>query len=255
MDDARNTPAELRNIKLVLEYDGGEFHGWQIQKTARSVQGVLEDALARLLSVRHRVIAASRTDAGAHARAQVVSFHTQSAMSANRIMLGLNGLLPDDVVVREAGEATLDFNARRNARSRRYSYTIVVGPSSLWRGYAWSVRRELKLSVMKEACRGIIGLKDFRAFSGTPEMGESTLCTVTESVWREWDRGYIFEIEADRFVIHMVRTLAGTMVRMGEGKLDLAKLVEALHTRTRPKLAVTAPAKGLCLEAVRYDCS
>ena len=248
-----NTPAELRNIKLVLEYDGSEFHGWQIQKNARTVQGVLEEALAQLLRAKHRVIAASRTDAGAHARAQVVSFHTRGAMPASKIMQGLNGILPDDAVVREASEADLDFNARRSAKSRRYSYTIVVGPSALWRGYAWSVRRQLKLSVMKEACRGIIGLKDFRAFSGIPEMGESTLCTVTESVWREWDRGYVLEIEADRFVTHMIRTLAGTMVRLGEGKLDIAELVEALVTRTRPKLAMTAPAKGLCMEAVRYD--
>jgi tRNA pseudouridine38-40 synthase len=249
----RDISAGLRNIKLTLEYDGREFHGWQIQKGARTVQGVLEEALARLLGVPHKVIAASRTDAGAHARGQVVSLHTRSAMPAGRVMLGLNGLLPEDVVVREASEVGLDFNARRSARSRRYSYTVVVGPSALWRGNAWSVRRALELSVMDEACRGIIGLRDFRAFSGIPEQGESTLCTVIESAWRGWSRGYVFEIEADRFVTHMVRTLAGTMVRLGEGKLDVGEFVEAFHTRTRPKLAVTAPARGLCLEAVRYD--
>ena len=251
--ELKNISGELRNIKLTLEYDGTEFHGWQIQKAARTVQGVLEEALERLLGTPHRVIAASRTDAGAHARGQVVSLHTRSGMPEGRVMLGLNALLPEDVVVREASEVGLDFNARRSAKSRRYSYTVIVGPSALWRGNAWSIRRPLKLSVMEDACRGIIGLKDFRAFSGIPEQGDSTLCTVIESVWREWPRGYVFEIEADRFVTHMVRTLVGTMVRLGEGKMEVNEFVEALRTRTRPKLAMTAPARGLCLERVKYD--
>ncbi|MCX5800666.1 MAG: tRNA pseudouridine(38-40) synthase TruA [Candidatus Eisenbacteria bacterium] len=253
MDESPKCPAQLRNLKLVLEYDGSEFHGWQIQRRERTVQGVLEEALARLLGSPHRVVAASRTDAGAHARGQVASFHTRSVMPAGRVMLGLNGIFPDDVVVREAGEVGLDFSARRSAKSRLYSYRVVLGPSALWRGHAWSVRRPLKLSAMEEACRGIIGLRDFRAFSGIPEQGDSTLCTVIESAWREWSGGYVFEIEADRFIIHMIRTLAGTMVRLGEGKLSVNEFVEALHTRTRPKLGMTAPARGLCLEAVKYD--
>lgn len=245
--------AESRNIKLVMEYDGTAFHGWQIQKNARTVQGVLEEALELLLRTRHRVVAASRTDSGAHARGQVVSFHTRNEMLAPRIMRGLNGILPEDVVVKEANEVAADFSARRSAKTRRYSYAVVVVPSALWKRYAWSVKKRLNLSVMEEACRAIIGLKDFRAFSGVPEKGASTLCTVTESVWKEWPDGYVLEIEADRFVIHMVRTLAGTMVRLGEGKLCLLEFVDAFQTRVRPKLAVTAPAKGLCLEAVRYD--
>ena len=105
-----NISGELRNIKLTLEYDGTEFHGWQIQKAARTVQGVLEEALERLLGTVHRVIAASRTDAGAHARGQVVSLHTRSAMPEGRVMLGLNALLPEDVVVRDASKVGLDFN-------------------------------------------------------------------------------------------------------------------------------------------------
>ena len=253
MGESGNTSVELRSIKLILEYDGRDFHGWQIQKCVRTVQGVLEEALGRLLGAPHRVIAASRTDSGAHARGQVVSLHTRSGMPVGRVLLGLNGILPEDVVAREVTEVGLDFNARRNARSRKYSYTVVLGPSALWREHAWSIRRPLKLSVMEDACRGIIGLNDFRAFSGIPEQGESTLCTVIGSTWREWPRGYVLEIEADRFVTHMIRTLAGTMVRLGEEKLGVAEFVEALRTRTRPKFAMTAPAKGLCLEAVKYE--
>jgi len=236
-----------------MEYDGTDFHGWQIQESDRTVQGVLEDALQTLLRSRHKVVAASRTDAGAHARGQVASFFTFSDMPLSRMMNGLNGILPDDVVVREAIETDPDFNARRSARARRYSYTIVIGPSALWRRYAWSLKKELKLSVMEEACRAIIGLKDFRAFSGVPEQGDSTLCTVIENVWREWPRGYIFEIEADRFLIHMVRTIVGTMVRIGQGKVNLEEFAGAFEKRERPKLAVTAPARGLCLEKVRYE--
>jgi len=244
--------ADLRNIKLILEYDGTDFHGWQIQESARTVQGVLEQGLARLLGAAHRVIAASRTDAGAHARGQVVSFLTRSLMPATKVMAGLNALLPEDVVVRESTEVALDFNARRDAKSRRYSYTIIVGPSALHRRSAWSLRSPLKLSVIEETCRGIIGVNDFRAFSGIPEAGESTVCTVIQNSWRERPMGYVFEIEADRFVRHMVRTLVGTMARVGQGKLDAGEFVDALRTRARPKLAFTAPARGLCLEAVRY---
>ncbi|KPJ60546.1 MAG: hypothetical protein AMJ46_05965 [Latescibacteria bacterium DG_63] len=244
---------DARNIKFVLEYDGTDFHGWQIQRELRTVQGVLEESLTRLLGGPHRVAAASRTDAGAHARAQVVNTYTRSPMSPETMVRGLNALLPEDVAVKEACEVAFDFNARWNARSRRYSYKIVVGPSALWRGRAWSVRRPLALSVMKEASRVILGLKDFRAFSTSGRECENCLCAVTECEWKEWAEGYLFEIEADRFVRHMIRTLAGTMVRTGEGKMNAGEFSVALLSRVRPRLAVTAPAKGLCLEAVKYD--
>jgi len=244
--------ADLRNIKLVLEYDGTDFHGWQIQDNVRTVQGVLEESLAVLLCAAHKVIAASRTDAGAHARGQVVSFLTRSGLHAGKIMAGLNALLPEDVVIRESADVALDFNARHDAKSRTYSYTITVGPSALRRRSAWSIRNPLNLSVMEEASRGIIGVNDFRAFSGIPEPGESTVCTVIKNAWRECPMGYVFEIESDRFVRHMVRTLAGTMVRLAQGKLEIEEFVGALRTRVRPKLAFTAPARGLCLEEVKY---
>ncbi|UCF79008.1 MAG: tRNA pseudouridine(38-40) synthase TruA [Candidatus Eiseniibacteriota bacterium] len=183
-----------RNIKLVLEYDGTCFHGWQIQKEVRTVQGVLEASLSRLLGNSHKVVAASRTDAGAHARAQVANTYTQTTLPVQRILAGLNALLPGDVVVKEASEVPLDFNARRSARSRRYSYRVVVGPSALWRANAWMIRRPLALCVMEEACRAILGVRDFRAFSTSAEECESCLCAVVECEWKEWSEGYVFEI-------------------------------------------------------------
>jgi tRNA pseudouridine38-40 synthase len=244
---------ELRNIRLLLEYDGGAFHGWQIQEQVRTVQGVLEEALRRLLGTPHRVVAASRTDSGAHARGQVVNFFTRSELVTPRILMALNAILPEDVIVREVGEETLEFNARRSARSRRYSYRIVVGPSALWRTRAWAIRRPLDMTPMTKACSGALGLRDFRAFSVAQEENESTFCTVTECVWKEWSEGYVFEIEADRFVRYMIRTLVGTMVRIGEGRASTDEFTGAFETRVRPRLAFTAPARGLCLEVVRYD--
>jgi tRNA pseudouridine38-40 synthase len=174
-------------------------------------------------------------------------------MPVDRMLRGLNALLPDDVAVKDAREVAFDFNARWSARRRRYSYRIVVGPSALWRGSSWSVHRPLALSVMEEASRVILGLNDFRAFSTSDEECENCMCTVTECGWREWTEGYVMDIEADRFVRHMIRTLAGTMVRLGEGRMDLEEFSEALLSRVRPRLAMTAPARGLCLEAVKYD--
>ena len=247
---------ELRNIRLTLEYDGTDFCGWQVQPGARTAQGVLEEALAELLGGRHRVVAASRTDSGAHARGQVVSFYTRSELPAARVLMALNAILPEDVVVREASDVTLDFNARRSARTRRYTYRVVVGPTALLRERAWSVRRPLDLSKMQAACPATLGLRDFRAFSAGVEENGSTLCMVTECRWRDWaeggNMGYMFEIVADRFVRYMVRTLAGTTVRIGEGRLEPAELGLGLESRLRHRLAYTAPAQGLCLEEVTY---
>jgi tRNA pseudouridine38-40 synthase len=246
----------LRNIRLTLEYDGTGFCGWQIQPGERTAQGELECALAELLGGPHRVVAASRTDSGAHARGQVVSFHTRSQLPPPRVLMALNAILPDDLVVKESCDAAPEFNARRSAKSRRYTYRVVVGPSALWRERAWSVRRPLDLPAMQEACAAVLGVRDFRAFSAGVEENDSTLCTVTRCGWREWteggDNGYLLEIIADRFVRYMVRTLAGTMVRIGEGRLAPAELARGLESRVRHKLAYTAPAHGLCLEEVTY---
>ncbi len=244
---------DARNIRLILEYDGTEFHGWQKQTELRTVQGVLEEALKTLLGSPHAVVAASRTDAGAHARAQVVNTHTRNPMRVERMTLGLNALLPDDVAVKDSCEVASDFSARWSARRRRYSYRIFVGPTALWRRNSWSIRGPLALSVMEEASRVILGLNDFRAFSTSDEECDNCMCTVTECGWSELPEGYVFEIEADRFVRHMIRTLVGTMVRLGEGRMDLEEFSGALRSRERPRLAVTAPARGLCLEAVKYD--
>ncbi|MBN1504950.1 MAG: tRNA pseudouridine(38-40) synthase TruA [Candidatus Eisenbacteria bacterium] len=247
---------ELRNIKLALEYDGSGFCGWQVQPGARTAQGELESALARLLGSRHRVVAASRTDSGAHARGQVVSFHTRSELGAGRILVALNAILPEDMVVREAGDVGVEFNARRSARSRKYTYRVVLGPSALWRRRAWSVRRPLDVPAMQTACGLVLGLRDFRAFSAGVEGNAGTLCTVMECRWRDWaegaSRGYLFEIVADRFVRYMVRTLAGTTVRIGEGRFSPDDLKAALQSGLRHRLAYTAPARGLCLEEVAY---
>ena len=243
---------EARNIRFTLEYDGTLFHGWQIQKGLRTVQGVFEAAIGQLLGGPHRVVAASRTDAGAHARGQVVSMHTRSRLSARQMVQALNSLLPEDIVVKDASDTIQDFHARWSATSRRYSYRIVVGPSALWRANSWSVRHALKLSAMEETCGGILGVGDFRAFSAAPEPHDSTLCTVIECGWAKWSEGYLFEIEADRFVRHMVRTLAGTMAKVGQDRLSVVEFLTAFHDRIRPRLAFTAPARGLCLERVRY---
>jgi len=190
----------VRNIRLVIEYDGTAFHGWQRQKKAVSVQGSLESVLSRVLRDPVRMVGASRTDAGCHAKAQIANFHTQSDITCEKIKNAVNGLMDGSAVVLDASDVKTSFHARFDATSRTYSYLILNGWSALWRNRAWVLEKRLVQRRMDAAARFLLGEHDFAGFAKRRKELDNTLCTVIRSGWHRWSAGKKFVIEADRFL-------------------------------------------------------
>jgi len=242
----------LRNIKLEIEYDGTNFHGWQIQPELRTVQGEIEDKLKTILKQKITLIGAGRTDVGVHALGQVANFKTESRLDEESILKGLNGLLPDDVVIRKVEEVDLDFNARYSARSRVYQYRIFLGRTAIRRRYVWEVSYWLDLEKIVEATGLISGEHDFSSFCVADSTKPNNICKVTQATWERSGEELIFEIEADRFLHTMVRSLVGTLVEVGRGYFSVGDFVNIMQAKDRKKAGPTAPARGLYLVKVRY---
>jgi len=247
----------MQRFRLTLEYDGAEFQGWQIQARGRSVQGVVESALAEVTGARLRIYAAGRTDAGVHARGQVAHFDAATRLSPAELCKALNAVLPQDVAAREVAQAAADFDARRAALSKRYVYRILRrrSRSPLRRKYAWHIRGPLALGAMAEAADVLKGTHDFAAFRGAPggaPAAEETRRSLDGlRVVRESDEVRIIA-EARSFLRYMVRNLVGTLVEVGQGRLSVAQVAQVLASRDRAAAGPTAPAHGLCLEEIRY---
>ncbi len=242
-----------RNIRLLVEYDGTEFCGWQIQKNERTVQGELQKALGTVLNAEVDLIGAGRTDTGVHAVGQVANFRTESVLSLLAIRRGGNSLLPADIVIREAEEAGPDFHARFQATSRRYAYRMTRARKAIGRQYAWHISAGLDLQAMKEADAGVQGRHDFTSFCSAEAHHSNPVCTVLHTNWTECEDGLLWEIEADHFLQHMVRTLVGTLVEIGKGRWPVSFLDRVFKAKDRRQAGPTAPAHGLCLMEVTYD--
>jgi len=243
----------LRNVKLVLEYDGTCFHGWQKQKDLKTVQGELERQLSRVLREDVRVTGAGRTDAGCHATGQVANFVTASELPLERVRDALNSLMRGELVVKEISVAADGFDARFSAVARRYKYLIAERPTALMRERAWVTGREHDLEAMAQASELLVGRRDFARFSRSDERSQrNPFCNVFEARWQKWDLGVAFEIEADRFLRGMVRMLVGTMERVGAGGLKLSDFEAALGGAPGVRVGPAAPPEGLYLVSVRY---
>lgn len=242
-----------RVLRLDLEYDGADFHGWARQPGLRTVEGVLSDALETLL--RHPVapVVAGRTDAGVHASGQVVSVPTASTLEARRIQRGLAALLPDDVAARGVRDAPPGFDARRDARSRRYEYRLLTGPDSpLRRHHVFAVRRPLDVPAMRRAASALVGRHDFRSF--TPARTEHVFFerTILELGVEERGDEVVIVVEADAFMRNMVRAIAGTLLEVGLGRRPAEQVGEIVAATHRSAAGPTLPAHGLTLVGVRY---
>lgn len=248
-------PSTPRRLKLLLEYSGTRYHGWQFQPQAVTVQGTLEACLARLTNGPVRLHAAGRTDAGVHALGQVVHFDTTARIALPALLRGANSLLPDDIVVRQAEEVPGDFHARYSARRKTYVYIVRNHsiPSALRAPYAWHVPQTLALPAMRSAARVLLGRHDFSAF-------RAASCTV-RNPWRHLfclrilrhAERLVFVLNADGFLQHMARTIVGTLVAMGRGQLPADAMATILQSGQRPYAGPTAPAHGLFLVRVVYD--
>jgi tRNA pseudouridine38-40 synthase len=248
------------NYNLLLQYDGTEFHGWQIQGDLRTVQGELTQALSLIDGRSVNVHGSGRTDAGVHAEGQVASVEIQREITTTKLRAAINGNIGRDVRVLAVETAADDFHARYSAIEKTYVYRIVSGPviSPFWVRYAHHDARPLDLERMKQGAELFRGKHDWTAFSAAQSDVEDRVRTVTQVEIREREdersHGSLIEIHvsADGFLRYMVRAMAGTLLALGRGELDREAIEPALETGTRPTAAVTAPACGLTLLSVRY---
>jgi len=240
-------------LALIVEYDGTRYHGFQAQVGVPTIQDAIESALTKVTGERIRIVGAGRTDAGVHARGQVISFKCVSRLSLRTLIRALNFYLLPDIAVKAGNMVEGSFNARRDAISREYRYTILNSPtpSPLQRDYAYFVPVPLDTSAMNEACQALRGRQDFASFTG-PMMGKRTVRNVSRAEVSREGEALFFDMVADSFLPKQVRSTVGSLVRVGLGKLKLEKFKEIIQAK-RPGLAApVAPAHGLCLMKVNY---
>jgi len=245
----------MKNFKLVIEYDGTNYYGWQRQKFGRTVQGEIERALRRMTLREITVIGSGRTDAGVHALGQTANFTCDTGLSPEVFLKGLNSLLPRDIVIKSCLSVSMTFHARFDAKSKAYRYHILNHnlPIAIGRQYVWQIRRPLDTRAMVRACRYFEGVHDFKAFEGSGSPRAHTVRHVTGCRLSVGQGGNLtLDIEADGFLRFMVRNIVGTLVDIGMGKLTPQSIPEIFKSGDRRLASATAPAQGLFLMSVTY---
>jgi len=244
----------MRRLKLVLEYDGTGYHGWQAQPGLDTIQGTLEAALSRLAGNCVQVMGAGRTDAGVHALGQVASCTAELRLDDSALRRALNALLPRDIVVRQVETVPPEFDARRSARSKTYRYTLLVrdSPSALHARHSLYIPCALDPEAMSRGASCLVGTHDFSAFRAGTCAAATPIRTVTRAGWRPAGEFWEFEITGNAFLQHMVRIIVGTLVEVGRGKRASDDMATILASRDRRRAGKTAPPHGLCLVEVHY---
>ena len=244
-------------VRAVVAYDGTNYGGFQRQVNAPTVQAALEAALAQVAQETATVLAAGRTDAGVHAAGQVIAFDTAWRHSLGDLQRALNAVLPVDIAVLKVGEAVPDFHPRYDARSRHYRYSLYNAPvrCPLNRRHSLHVAAPLDVELMQRAAECLVGEHDFATFGRPPQGWRRSSVTVRQVLLAEWNREstrLAFDIEANAFLYHMVRSIVGTLLQVGQGRMSLEEFVAALVACDRRLAGPTAPPHGLCLVEVRY---
>jgi len=248
----------MRNLKLVLSYDGTEFSGWQVQPGSATVQGALALAIGRVTGENILPQGSGRTDAGVHALGQVASFGTQSPIPPENLVIALNDILPGAIRVLEASEVPGEFHARKSARAKTYRYRMYRGAicSPFITRYVWHYPYPLDEDQMQEVAGMIVGERDFTSFAAVdPERGREEMSNVRQIFSSSWERQsdeFVYTVHGNGFLHHMVRNLVGTFVLAGKGALKASDLTRILEARSRSAAGATAPASGLCLVNVEY---
>jgi len=239
---------------LLIEYDGTQYYGFQWQLGLPTVQSELEGAIGRLCGQSSRVMAASRTDTGVHAKGQVVSFWAKSTLDTMTLVRGLNHYLPGDIAVKAAYRASDDFNVRRDALSREYRYHILNSNtrSPFSRRFALFLPKMLDIKTMNEACQVIEGEHDFASFASSLDDGKSTVRNVCEAGIEKKGDCTVFRIVASSFLPHQVRSTVGLLIRLGLGKIGIADFRDIMGARSVGLAGPLSPACGLCLMSVNY---
>ncbi|MFC2056374.1 tRNA pseudouridine(38-40) synthase TruA [Chloroflexota bacterium] len=248
--------ATTTRIVLIVEYDGTRYHGFQLQANLPTIQRELERALCKLTEERTRILTASRTDAGVHARGQVVSFRTRSHHSPETFIKALNYYLPEDIAVKTAHRVSDSFNVRHHAVSREYNYYILnsLTRSPLREGFYYLVAGHLDIDAMNQACQALIGEHDFASFVNNDEAAaKGTTRRVYRAEMRKEEELTVFNMVAHSFLMHQVRNTVGALIRVGQGKISSEEFYSILEAKRRGLAWPTAPARGLCLMQVSYQ--
>lgn len=247
----------MPRIRLIIEYDGKQYHGWQKQKNSKSIQGEIEKAFEVIYKKRIVLTGSGRTDSGVHARNQVahcdipdIDFDGNTYLT--KLTRSLNGLIDKDIVVKKIESAAPGFHSRFDAKSRVYRYFINRTPSSIDRNYAWYVPQALNLSLMQKAADNLMAVTDFRTFCKTGSSNKTTDCLIKRSAWLKKSDIWIYEIEANRFLYGMVRGIVGTLTALGSGKITYDNFIAIIENTAAKGVSFQAPAQGLFLDQVKY---
>jgi len=249
----------MRNLKVILSYDGAEFSGWQVQPNAITVQGTLAAAIGRITGEKVLPQGSGRTDAGVHALAQVMTFVTESFVPTENFLKAMNDIVPPSVRVLEVTEAPADFHARHSARAKTYRYRIyreAICPPFLAR-YVWHYPYPLAEEEMARSAALVVGEHDFTSFAAVdPERGReesmSNVRSIFSSSWERMGGELVYTVRGSGFLHHMVRNLVGTFILAGKGTLKVEDVTRILEARSRSAAGATAPASGLYLVGVEY---
>lgn len=244
----------MRNIALVLTYDGSNYHGFQRQKNAVAVQNILEEKLACIFNENITLSAAGRTDTGVHALNQVVSFFTEGKIPTEKIVQASNAILPNDIAIKKSLEMPMEFNARYAVKRKTYIYKIYIGdtPNPFFRNYAWHLNK-LDLKIINEALNILKGEHDFSSFVAAGSDKKSNIRNMYEANLTQNDDIIKFTFTANGFLYHQVRNIIGALKFLGEKRLTLTNFKEIFESKNRKLAPPTAPPNGLYLAAVEYD--
>ncbi len=245
----------MRNIRLLIEYDGTNYAGWQCQKNAITVQETLAKAIESVVQEKITLYGAGRTDAGVHALGQMANFKTTSHIPCERLLLAINFYLPHDITVKEVAEVPESFHAQYCARSKVYQYTVYNDwiRTSLNRHVCYVSGFTLDMDKMIQASKYLIGTHDFTSFTTQASCEKNRIRTVTNLAMKKEGKYLYFTIEANGFLYNMVRAIVGTLIEVGRGKIMVDHVKEILEAKNRDMAGPTAPAKGLCLMEVKYE--
>ncbi len=243
----------MNNIKLVIEYDGTNYAGWQQQKKETTVQETLKIAVEKVVNERIMLRGSGRTDAGAHALGQVANFKTKSTIPTSKLVQAINFYLPKDIVVKSTRKVSEKFQSQYNAKSKIYRYTILnnnIG-SAINRNFCYHYNGDLNIEKMQKASKHIIGRHDFSVFKSKSN-NLSNIRTIKKLEIIKKGKYLLFTIEADGFLYKMVRSIVGTLLGVGREKITIKEFKSILKSRSRPLAGATVPARGLCLLRVKY---
>jgi len=245
----------MRNIKLLIEYDGSRYNGWQrLKDSEQTIQGKLESVISEMVSLPTEITGSGRTDAGAHAKGQVANFHTQSKMSLKEMHEYINHYLPQDIVVKEVTEVSERFHSRYNAKSKKYTYYVWNHwiPSAFQRKYSYHLVENLDIRLMEDAAKKLIGTHDFIGFSSVKKTNKSTTRTIEDITIVKEGNMLKFSFTGDGFLYNMIRIIMGTLLEIGMREKQVSSIDEILETKIRSTAGRTIPSHGLFLEEVYY---